>query len=147
MGASLIILKDSESLFEKLRGLGKRNVYVGFPAGSGGYEDGVTVAQVAAWNEFGTRNMPSRPFMRDTVNLNKAEVKRTFDEAAKAILNGSTEDRELEKIGVLAKAMMQKQITDGGYAPDAPSTVRKKGSSHPLIDTGQMRQSVNYVIR
>ena len=31
--------------------------------------------------------------------------------------------------------------------PNAPSTIRKKGSDKPLIDTGRLRQSVNYVIK
>ena len=30
---------------------------------------------------------------------------------------------------------------------NAPSTIRKKKSDKPLIDTGKMRQSVKYVIR
>ena len=35
----------------------------------------------------------------------------------------------------------------GGFAPNAESTIKKKGSDQPLIDTGYMRQSVNYVVK
>ena len=45
------------------------------------------------------------------------------------------------------KGLIQRKIVDGTFEPNAPSTIRKKGSSRPLIDTGRMRQSVNFIIR
>ena len=42
---------------------------------------------------------------------------------------------------------MQDKITSGSFAPNAESTIKKKGSSKPLVDTGRMRKSVNYVIQ
>ena len=45
------------------------------------------------------------------------------------------------------KDVIQESITEGAWEPNAPSTVAKKKSSKPLIDTGRMRQSVNYIIR
>ena len=35
---------------------------------------------------------------------------------------------------------------EGDFEPNAPSTIRKKKSDKPLIDTGRMRQSVMTVI-
>lgn len=43
--------------------------------------------------------------------------------------------------------LVQEKIESGSYEPNAPSTIRKKKSDKPLIDTGRMRQSVKYVIR
>ena len=37
------------------------------------YPDGTYVAQVAYWNEFGTKGMPARPFMRQTIAAHKDE--------------------------------------------------------------------------
>jgi len=35
------------------------------------YSDGTPVAQVAQWDEFGTKSAPPRPFMRQTINDNQ----------------------------------------------------------------------------
>ena len=45
------------------------------------------------------------------------------------------------------KGIVQKTIKEGSFVPNAPSTIRKKGSDKPLIDTGRLRQSVNYHIK
>ena len=45
------------------------------------------------------------------------------------------------------KMYVQKEIVDGSFEPNAESTIKKKGSDKPLIDTGTMRQSVTYVVR
>lgn len=41
---------------------------------------------------------------------------------------------------------VQDQITNGEFEPNAPMTVQRKGSDHPLIDTGQLRRGISYVI-
>jgi len=33
------------------------------------------------------------------------------------------------------------------FPPHPPETKKQKGSDKPLIDTGRMRQSINYVIQ
>ena len=52
----------------------------------------------------------------------------------------------LGEIGKTQKDYMQVEIDNGNFAPNAASTIRKKGSSHPLVDSGTMRASINYVI-
>ena len=151
---------DLGKTFEKkLTEFAKKGVYVGFPDSSGAHkrkgpkkskgeaQQAVSVAQVAAWNEFGTIHMPARPFMKQTVTENQDKVKELLWVAGQDVLNGVDTTVALNKVGVVAKALMQEQIDSGSFAPNAPSTIRMKGSSHPLIDTGQMRQSVNYVVR
>lgn len=144
---SIILTSDGRKFVNTLKGLEKKAVYVGFNSDSGGYEDGTTVAQVAAWNEFGTSRIPARPFMMQTMTARSSEIKQMFQEGGKAILNGAGEDQVYNQIGIEGKAMMQEQIVNGSFAPNAPSTIRKKGSAKPLIDTGLMRQRVNYVVR
>lgn len=55
-------------------------------------------------------------------------------------------DTALEIIGQIAVGKVQTYMTDLKTPPNAKSTVAKKGSSNPLIDTGAMRQSVTYSI-
>ena len=136
----------------KLRNLTKqmkdKEVRVGFDGSSGAYDDGVTIAMVAAWNEYGTEHSPSRPFMRDTVRNGKEKIiNHATNEAKKAIRGDGDINVLLNSIGAHTKGLMQQEIRNGEFAPNAPSTIAKKGSSKPLIDTGRMRQSVVYVIK
>jgi len=58
-----------------------------------------------------------------------------------------TAKQALKELGIYQKDLVQQTITEGDFEPNAPSTIRKKRSDKPLIDTGRMRQSVNYVIK
>lgn len=62
-------------------------------------------------------------------------------------MNGASAEQTLKDIGIFQKDLIQDKIEEGDFTPNAESTIRKKGSSKPLIDTGRMRQSVNYWIR
>ena len=128
---------------EKMIGL---EVQVGWQ-GDEAYDDGITVAQVAAYNELGTSTIPPRPFMQQSFEKHQSELQSLCDVATNGIANGSTTEAELNKLGVGLKGLVQDEIVGGGFTPNAPSTIRKKGSAQPLIDTGYMRQTVNYVIK
>ena len=52
----------------------------------------------------------------------------------------------LEQMGNLAEGHVKQEITDLDTPPNAQSTIDRKGSSSPLIDTGALRQSIRYVI-
>ena len=71
-----------------------------------------------------------------------------FLQSTKAdLVKGVPAEQILKEIGIFQKDLIQEKITEGSYEPNAASTIRRKGSSKPLIDTGRMRQSVNYEIR
>ena len=59
--------------------------------------------------------------------------------------------KELERlfriVGQVAADELKMTITDGDYVANAPFTEKMKGSNHPLIDKGMMREAVTYVIR
>ena len=137
--------KRLERLTKEMEG---KRIEVGFNESSGSYEDGPTVAQVAAWNEYGTEHSPSRPFMRQTMKDYRDDIS-TF--AGEALKTAAAEHGDiapvLNKVGAYTKGKMQKEIRDGDWTPNAPSTIAKKGSSRPLIDSGRMRQSIVYVIK
>jgi len=48
----------------------------------------------------------------------------------------------LNRVGVIAVAKVQQFMTELKSPPNAPSTIKKKGSSNPLIDSGALRQSI-----
>jgi len=116
-------------------------VKVGFAEGST-YPDGTSLPLVAALNEFGapSRGQPPRPFMRNTVAKHGGD----WPKAAAALLKANDYDahKTLELVGEGIKGQMQTEIQTGSFAPLAPSTIRQKGHTKPLIDTGFMWQHI-----
>lgn len=134
--------------FEKmLKELSSLEVRIGFQKGKASEDDGTDICDVAAWNELGTVNMPSRPFLRKSVDENEGAINSFLRSKKNDIVSGASAEQVLKEIGIFQKDLIQEKITGGSFAPNAASTIRKKGSSKPLIDTGRMRQSVDYVIQ
>ncbi len=139
--------KEGEKLKQVIKECKEKAVYVGFNSSSGSEENGASIVDVAVWNEFGTEHMPSRPFMRDTLRNNKDEIKSMLASGMKSMIASGDAEKTFNMVGSKVKGMVQQEIRDGEFEPNAPSTIKQKGSSHPLIDTGRMRQSVVYVVR
>lgn len=150
------VTPEGKKFFKMLEELATLEVRIGFQKGDatytvkkkGGTQE-VDIADVAAWNELGTdRGIPPRPFIRQSFDNNKAMIKAMCDAQAKAIITGKADPKKaLNAIGAMQKGLIQKTIDSGGFAPNDPKTIKRKKSSKPLIDTGLMRQSVNYVIK
>ena len=138
---------EGKRYFKELKKLKKLEVRVGFQAGEAKEESGADVCDIAAHNEFGSSTTPARPFMRQSFENHEAELKKACKTVESRIKVGGSAEEALETLGVFCKGLVQQEIVDGGFAPNAESTIRKKGSEQPLIDTGTMRQSVNYVIK
>lgn len=137
---------EGRRYFRELQKMTEMEVRVGFQ-GDEKYEDGTTIAEVAAYNEFGSSDTPERPFMRQSFENHESELQAACDAANRLVSSGGSADQALQQIGVVAKGLVQEEIVNGGFAPNAESTIKKKGSEQPLIDTGTMRQSVNFVVK
>lgn len=131
----------------------KAVVKVGFPSGSASADN----ISKAVWNEFGTRGgrsgggwggpIPERPFMRNTMRSNKGKYRSALKAAAKSVLDGTASvDGVLTKLGIMGQGDVQAEITALTSPPNSPVTIALKGSSKPLIDTGEMRGSVTYKV-
>lgn len=142
----------AKKIAKNIKGLAKKEVAVGFPRGGEAasltYDEGASVLDVAVWNQFGTKHIQARPFMDYGTEAMIADVKGEMEAVAEqANRREISADQALRSIGVFGEKSIQEAITDGMYAPNAPQTVKRKGSSKPLIDTGKMRQSVASVVR
>lgn len=133
--------------FADLQRLAEMEVAVGFQSDGESYEDGTSVAEVAAYNELGSSSVPARPFMRQSFENHKDDLKAACERVNRTLASGGNLETALDQLGVATKALVQEEIVDGEFTPNAESTIRKKGSDKPLIDTGTMRQSVNYIVR
>lgn len=140
------VTADGVKFQKTLEELKRLQVRIGIQQGAGS-EDGVDLVDIAMFNELGTEHIPSRPFLRDSVDAHEAEINSFLQSATKSLFRGGSAETVLKRIGVFQKGLIQKEISSGNFAPNSPATIRKKGSDRPLIDTGRMRQSINYVIQ
>lgn len=132
-----------QKMLKELAGL---EVRIGFQHGEV-TEDGTDICDIAAWNELGTEHIPSRPFLRMSVDENVDKINHFLQMQKSALLSGKDAEQILKEIGLFQKDLIQEKITEGTFVPNADITIQRKGSDKPLIDTGRMRQSVNYVIK
>jgi len=138
-------------------------VAVGFFEGQthknpGGGED-LPLAGIAAVHEYGAIIMrasstsagfeiPERSFMRSWATEKKEEIGRVVGELYNKVLAGEfTAKKALQLLGQYGVAGIKKKIDVGPFTPLAESTIARKGSSKPLIDTGQMRNSIRAEVR
>jgi hypothetical protein len=119
------------------------------------------MADIATWNEFGTKatskhpGIPARSFMRSTFD----EKLRTYERFIQKNLGkvggsmvrtgqgGITAEMFLNLLGEKIRADVQRKIVKLKDPPNQPSTIRKKKSSNPLIDTGRLRQSIDFEVK
>jgi len=124
-------------------------VNVGILAGTGQHEDSdLTVAQIGFWNEFGTVTIPERSFIRSTINGQSKDIKAVSQAQLKKVINGqTTSEKALGVLGAFTAGLIQAKFTDNDWAPNTTKTQNRKGSTTPLIDTGQLRQSISYEVK
>jgi hypothetical protein len=113
--------------------------------GAGAHSEGVSVADVGAFHEFGTDDIPERSFVRGWFDEQGPENDRLIASAAKRVATGKAEIQQaLDQVGAVMAGNMVARIRSG-IAPElADSTVSKKGSSTPLIDSGQLTQAITW---
>ncbi|MDR2484262.1 MAG: hypothetical protein LBD55_02570 [Treponema sp.] len=127
-------------------------IKAGIVEGSGS-QDGVAIAQYAAWNEYGVPGkkklwaIPPRPFIRGWVENNSEQIKATQERLFKRVSAGKMDaETAIKRLGEFARSGIKRYIREGNFTPNADTTIERKGSSQPLIDTGAMRNSVSYEI-
>ena len=143
-------LKVNDKLWKEIKAqfpkIDKAVVKTGIQSDAGENE-GVSIAEYAAFNEFGTRTIPERPFMRKTFDDNLANYNKLIERLFKGMLDGKLDAKMAFKIlGQQTEDDMKNTIMTGNFKPNSAYTVAKKGSSRPLIDTGTMRNSIRYEV-
>ena len=138
---------EGKKFYDELKKLKQQEVFIGYQSGEVTDDRGVDMAQIAMFNELGTSSSPARPFLRQSVDDNRDKIDQMCEAQARELTKGGTAERCLKQLGVFGKSLVQEKIENGSFEPNAPSTIWKKKSDKPLIDTGKMRQSVNFVIR
>lgn len=146
----------TKELLESLSKLSKVDVLVGIPEEEGSREGGkVTNAELAFIHSEGSplKNIPARPFVEPAIedSENKEMISVELNKAAASALDGNIE--EMSKALVSAGMQGQNVVRDWFTNPknewieNSPLTIARKGSDRPMIDTGELRKAVTFVIR
>ena len=89
--------------------------------------------------------IPKRPFMRRTFEKNLKRIKKRIDIEYNKVLEGKqTAKQALSRIGEWYVGLIKLTIRRGGFVPNSPLTVSEKGSTKPLVDTGEMITSTTH---
>lgn len=110
----------------------------------------ITVAGYGLVNEFGsaTRGIPERSFIRVPLNLHLNENIRNYkDKYINFLFKSQKIDKAYSYLGVNAKKIIVEAFStsnNGLWKPNTKRTIKQKGSSKPLIDSGRLRKSISY---
>lgn len=105
--------------------------------------------ELAVIQEFGL-GVPERSFLRATFDKLKDRWFKFASRVMRLVAKGKIPlERGLAIIGEKVKADVKRAITQGAGIPppNAPSTIARKGSSRPLVDTGRLVGSIDYEVR
>lgn len=125
-------------------------------------------------HEFGEpeHNIPARPFLIPGIHDAVKPIAARMGKVARAVLTltSQTVDQQFNSIGLIAQNSVRRKLTEGPFVPLSDRTVaararkgregamwelawRQAGApagtdlAKPLIDTGQLRNSITYVVR
>jgi len=110
-------------------------------------EGTITVGALAEIFEFGLGNQPERSWLRGYVDENNARITQMIARVGEQVAAGKmTPEEALNLVGLKMVGEIQQRISAGIEPPNEDSTIRRKGSSTPLIDTGQFRGSISHEV-
>lgn len=153
------ITKDNvNALLSNMRAMAERQVLVGVPEDKSKRkaDDGINNAALAYIHNNGSpvNNIPARPFMEPGIEKAQPGVITLLRKGAeRGLENPNGVDSALERAGLLAVSKIRGVITSQeGFEPLSEETLaarKRKGfdGEKALIRTGQLRNSITYVVR
>lgn len=159
MKTGLALVRDNaKKVVGTLQALFVPDVLVGIPAETGQRKDTTepSNAMIGFINEFGApeMNIPARPHLIPGIRDAKEKITSYLGQAGKYALAGDAAgmSRALHAAGMTAQNSVQRRIQTGPFEPLAPATLsarrsRGRTGEKPLLDTGQYRNAIKYVIR
>lgn len=143
----------------------RQRVTVGYQGPSGAAQHpnaDASIAQVAAWQEFGTPgsddrkydqargHIPSRPFVRTGLAKYSNEIAEAIKNAFRRVLGGDASPEQAQaEVGERMVEAVQQTILDARTwaKPLADATIERKGHDDPLIESGAVYDATSYAVR
>lgn len=153
MSATVRIIKDTggrglDDLSRRLAAMRGKRALVGVPSGAN-EEDGASMAMVAATVEFGKPDIgqPERPFLRQGIREALPELRAVAAHDLAEVVEGRMGiNAVLERVGAVGAGAVKVYMAGDHFKANAPSTIAKKRSEQPTIDSGSLRSSITHVV-
>lgn len=107
-----------------------------------GSGEGLTIGDIATFHEFGTQFTPQRSFIRAWFDEGQAEHQQVIREELQQAAAGASLSQALERIALRLEGSCKQRMARGIPPPLSPVTIKRKGSSTPLVDQGILRNSI-----
>lgn len=129
--------KGYRSILSVMRDLDGLQMTAGVPASAG--EDVVTYG---AANEFGTDTIPERSYLRSTLDANRAKYAKMAAKALKQAMGGKPIIVAAQRVADEMAQDVKRTILSGVSPALDAATIKAKGSSQTLIDSGKLLNSI-----
>ncbi|WP_175788114.1 hypothetical protein [Burkholderia cenocepacia] len=148
-----------DEVLKSIAGLVKQEVLVGVPDSTAGRKDDdepLSNAEIGYIQETGSpaNNIPARPHLVPGVQDARPKFEPQLQKGVEAALDGDLEQvqRRLNMAGIAAQNSVRAKVNSNIAPQLAESTLearRRRGVTreNTLVDTGQYRNSITYVIR
>jgi len=143
-----------EELEQRLADIERHTVRIGvFASGPGGdlvAGSDLTMIGLASIHELGLGGLPQRSFIRAGIEHHADAIGAVQNKLVRKIfageLGGAVAAEVLGQYGVgRVRDYVFTHALDGAWA-NAPSTIARKGSDRPLVDTGRLMASISYQV-
>jgi phage gpG-like protein len=158
-----VTIRDTDKGFKRIRAMmrGKTVVEIGIrgdsaPRDSGEidnvglgtiHEFGATIRRSKADGSTYLIAIPARSFLRDTLDTNKDAYIQVIARLKKRLVPITINPPQaLNLLGLRVQGDIKRRIGRGIDPPNTEETIARKGSTTPLIDTGNLRQSITYQV-
>lgn len=145
-----------KKFFEKVKKVSEKGVVAGFPMGQLNTphyepekpdEPGPSIIDVAIWNNFGI-GVPQRDFMTPASKKWQKFFNESLDKLRQELEKEEVDiDKFLNLMGQKGADIISQEIIALRTPPNSPVTIARKGSSNPLVDSGDMARSTTWQIR
>lgn len=106
----------------------------------------LNLIDIVVWMEFGTVTVPERSFIRATADEIKADMREYIAGLMGIIADGGISvEQALDRVALKVIKHTRERIRKGVPPKLALATIARKGSSTPLIDTGQLLNGMTFV--
>lgn len=150
-----------EDLQRELAELRKSEITIGWQGATGAEQHpeapvDTSVAQVAAWQEYGTEDaqgavlVPARPMLSTTFEENERDFDKATRKGISDIVDGRANATEaVEALGNTGLRKLRKTMDQSKRWADelSPATIARKGHDQPLLDSGKMRDAASWALR
>lgn len=92
--------------------------------------------------------IPERAFLRNGYDNSREQVVKHTESILGNVIEGTADSEDLLKmVGLLLSSGIKDYAVSQEGPPNHPFTTKRKGSSNPLVDTGNMIGSITYEVK